>query len=303
MRTIAILMVCAAFAEAGCIQLDSGRILAGDLASAIPLFRAVDPATTLGFSPLPGAERVLSSHELRLIAQRAGIEIGAAETSDLCVQRHVRPLSREDVQSALVQALDTPGAEIELIDFSNQPLPLGRVEFHLASLNKPPRSAPRSPVIWRGRLIYDAEHTASVWAQVRITVETTWFVAEGSISTGGVIRAEQVQVAHGLEFPYSAEPFRSADEIVGKIARRSIPAGQRFLPNAIEEPADVTQGQKIRVKSDGRWSFSNTGCGRAIIREEGRQRFGAQSLHRPELPGGGPRKRTGRRANCPRNLT
>jgi len=245
-------MICAAFAEAGCIELDSGRILAGDLAAAIPPFQALDPATALGFAPLPGAERVLSSRELRLLAQRAGLEIGAAAIPDLCVQRHVRPLSREDVQNALVQALETPSAEIELIDFSDQPLPLGRVEFHLASLNKPPASASRSPVIWRGRLIYDAGHTASVWAQVRITVERTWFVAEGNISTGTLIRAEQVQAAHGREFPFPAEFFRSADEIVGKIARRSIPAGQRFLSSAIEEPADVTQGQKTRVKvTDG----------------------------------------------------
>jgi flagella basal body P-ring formation protein FlgA len=248
MRTIAILTICAAFAKAGCIQLDSGRILAGDLAAAVPLFQALDPATTLGFSPLPGAERVLSSRELRLLAQRAGLEIGAATIPDLCVERHVRPLSRDDVQNALVQGLDTPGAEIELIDFSNQRLPVGRVEFRLASLNKPPISAPLSPVIWRGRLIYDADHTASVWAQVRITVERTWFVAEGDISTGAPIRAEQIRAAHGREFPFPAAPFHSPEEIVGKIARRSIPGGKRFLASAIEEPVDVTQGQSVRVK-------------------------------------------------------
>jgi flagella basal body P-ring formation protein FlgA len=228
------------------------------LLSAVSQFQALDPATPLGFTPLPGAQRLLSSRELGLIARQHGIEIGDGQViSSVCVERQVRPLAREDIQSALVQALGLPDIKIEVIEFSNQPLPLGRLEFPIAGLNKPSASMPQSPVIWRGQLVYDHTRSASIWAKVRLEVERTWFVAAENIPAGTTIRSEQLRAASGPEFPFQGPSFGSAESIVGKVARRNISAGQRILPSAVEEPADVTKGQKVRVQViDGLASLS-----------------------------------------------
>jgi flagella basal body P-ring formation protein FlgA len=249
MRSIAILVIFAALADAACVAVSSGKILAGDLAAAVPLFEGIDPGTPLGFAPLPGTQRVLSSRELTLIARRHGLEIGLAQPiPDMCVQRLVQPYSRENVKNALIQSLGVLAAELELIEFSSQPLPPGQLEFRLSGLSKPPESAPESPVIWRGRLIYDGHNSVAIWARVCITVQSSWFVATENISAGAAIRAEQVRTVNGRVFPYPAAASSSTEEIAGKVARRAILAGQRIIPNAIAEPADVAKGEKVRVK-------------------------------------------------------
>jgi len=249
MRQVAIVIFWASLAQAECIEVDSPKIRAGDLAEAVPLFQGVDATAMVGFSPVPGAERVLSGRELALFAERQGVQAQAGAISNVCVKRRIRPLSREDLQNAMMRTLQDGSIQVELLAYSNQLLPPGRLEFKLTGLNKPPVSAPQTPVIWRGSLIYDGDHTSSVWAQVRIGVERSWVVAKENISEGAIITTEQVQTVQGREFPFPAEFLSSAGAVAGKLARKTILAGQKLLPGAIEDPPDVTRGQKVGVKS------------------------------------------------------
>ena len=57
-----------------CVAVAADRILARDLASANPRFAALDPSIEIGFSPRPGAMRVLRSGELRALARRHGVD-------------------------------------------------------------------------------------------------------------------------------------------------------------------------------------------------------------------------------------
>src|SRR5579862_4138361 len=124
MRTIAVFAVMAGLARAACVAVPSSKILARDLSNAIPLFQALDPGAIIGLAPLPGTVRVLSSRDIFLTARRYGLAFPGGETApSLCVERMVRRLSIEEVRAALLSALDIVGARLEILEFSNQPLP------------------------------------------------------------------------------------------------------------------------------------------------------------------------------------
>jgi flagella basal body P-ring formation protein FlgA len=247
MKIFSIFLLCAALADAECVAVAHERILAKDLAPAVPMFQALDPETALGFAPLAGTRRVFSGHELRLIARQHSIDAPEAGVPDLCVTRLVTPLLREQIEKALEKSLAMPDARIEILDFSSQPLPLGALEFRLSGLARPPAAQPENPVIWRGRLVYDGNRSASIWAKVRISVERTWLVAAEDIAARQPIRSEQIRTESNRVFPFPATEPLSADSVAGKLAQRTIHPGQRIAANALQDAPDVTRGETVRV--------------------------------------------------------
>jgi flagella basal body P-ring formation protein FlgA len=250
MRAIWISFALAVLARAGCLAVSSDQIMARDLRDAVPFLEKLDPETPLGFSPLPGTQRILSARELTLIAQRHGLTLisSGGLMPNVCVERAVRPISREEMKSALVAALGTADTELELIEFSEQPAPPGRLEFRRAGLNKPPLLAPEAPVLWRGRLIYDGQRSVMVWARVKITVDRVVLVASEDIAIGAVLGAGQIQEVQERQFPFVEPSPLARDEIIGKIARRVIPAGRKFAPGALGEPTDISRGDLVHVR-------------------------------------------------------
>lgn len=249
MRSVAILAVVGGLARAACVAVPSGNILARDLSRAIPMFQALDPDTILGFAPFPGVVRLLSSRDVVLTGRRYGLAIPAGETvPSVCVERTVRHLSNEEVRAALLSALAIADVRLEVLEFSNQPFPPGRLEFQRAGLNKPPENNAETSVIWRGKLIYDAQRSLAVWARVRISVDAEILVATETIPKGAVIRAEQLATTRVRQFPV-LELARAPLVIVGKIARRTLAAGQPIGPDALDEPKDVLQGETVHVEA------------------------------------------------------
>src|ERR1035437_3513680 len=69
-------IACAAPVEQrACRDVESERILARDLAAAIPAFRALAPQLPVAFAPLPGSRRIMQVSELVSLARRNSIEI------------------------------------------------------------------------------------------------------------------------------------------------------------------------------------------------------------------------------------
>jgi flagella basal body P-ring formation protein FlgA len=249
MKTILIVIASTVLAHAVCITVSSPRIVAGDLVEAVPLLRSLDPATPLGFAPLPGTERIFTGRQLLLTLRRYFVNSDSrAVIPDVCVEREAFSISSADVKEALISALGIADANIDLIDFSRQPLPSGHLEFHREDLSKPPVSAPNTPVIWRGKLVYDGQQSASIWAKVRVSVERTWFVAAEDIPASAVIRADQVWTITGPQFPDLGPFLASPDSIVGKVARQGIPARHRFAPSMLSDVPDVQKGGRVHVK-------------------------------------------------------
>jgi len=255
MRTLSLVIILAGLAHGDCIAVRADRIVAGDIAVSVPQFQALDPSTQVGFTPLPGTRRVISARELRSIAVRNGVSPGEL-IQDVCVERQVSPIDRDALEQALIESLGIDEARLELIDFSNQPVPQGRFEFRISALPRP-SAAEQSGVIWRGRIVYDGERSFALWARVRITVNRPVFVATEDIAAGAVIRAEQVQSRIVRQmFPLSVA-VESLDEIAGKAARRRIAAGQRIVPGLLEQPKDVLKGNQVHVRViDGLASLS-----------------------------------------------
>jgi flagella basal body P-ring formation protein FlgA len=252
------LAAAAAPAQGACVPVSSEKILAGDLVDAVPLLRELAPDTLVGYAPLPGTLRVVSGRELTLIALRHGVVLGDAP--DVCITRASRVITQAEMQAALEAALGIRDAKLEIEEFSSQPLPPGRLEFQRSTLSQPPLIAPDSPVIWRGRLVYDQHHSAAVWAKVRITVDRSIFVAAQDIAAGATIRGDEVKTATVTEFPFSAATLDSPAGIAGKVARRIIRAGQRITPAALEEPKDVVRGDIVQVRVvDGQATLSFDG--------------------------------------------
>jgi flagella basal body P-ring formation protein FlgA len=250
MRTIAIFAAVCGLARATCVGVPSSRIFARDLFQAIPLFQALDPETIIGFTPFPGTVRVFSSRDVVLIGHRYGIGFPPGETApSVCVERIVRQLSSEEVRAALLSALDLSGASLEVLEFSNQLFPPGRVEFLRGAWNKPPGNNPQTAVIWRGKLIYDEQRSLVVWAKVRMSVDREIFLATETIPKGAVIRAEQVAAARIRQFPPAGLSPSLPLMVIGKVARRMLPAGQPIVADALDELQDVLRGETVHVQA------------------------------------------------------
>lgn len=256
MRILAILVVIAGMAgepglsRAACLTVPSSQILARDLAPTIPAFRALDPETLIGFAPFAGTVRVLSSHDVVLIGHRFGLVFPPGEAApSACVERMVHHLSEPEMMTALRAALDMEGATLEILEISNQPVPPGRLEFERTFLSKPPVNAPQTPVIWRGKLIYDDQRSLMVWAKVRISVDHEIFLARETIPKGAVIRADQVATDHIRQFPSIELSPNTPFMIVGKIARRTLPAGQPIVAEALDDLKAVFRGERVHVEA------------------------------------------------------
>ncbi|MGA2880388.1 MAG: flagellar basal body P-ring formation chaperone FlgA [Bryobacteraceae bacterium] len=250
MRTAAVFAILAGLARAACVAVPSSNILARDLATAVPSFQALDPDEIIGFAPFPGTVRVLSSHDVVLTGRRYGLAFPPGETApSVCVERIVHHLALEEVRASLLAAFDNADVRLEVLAFSNQPFPPGRLEFQRATLNKPPGNNPQTPVIWRGRLLYDDQRSLVVWAKVRISVDGDIFLATESIPKGAVIRADQVATAHVRQFPSSELSPTLPLAVVGKIARRILPAGQPIVADALDDFKDVFRGETVHVQA------------------------------------------------------
>ncbi len=250
MRMIAIFAIVAGLAEASCITVPSSDILARDLSTPIPLLRTLAPDTIIGLAPFPGTVRVLSSRDVVLIARRHGLAFPPGETAPtVCVERIVRRLSPEEVKTALLSALDVAGVRLEVLAFSNQPLPPGRLDFQRAGLNKPPGNDPEAAVFWRGKLVYDDQRSLMVWAKVKISVDRDVFLATETIPKGAVIRADQVVTTRMRQFPLP-EPARGLPLVpAGKVARHALPAGQPIVAEELDDLTDVLRGETVHVQA------------------------------------------------------
>ena len=247
MRTILIASVFATVAQAGCVAVSSDKILVRDVGEAWPFLQVIDPETPIGFAPRPGVQRVLSIRELILFAHAHGLEPGNEAIPSICVERVVRPISPEEMRAAILSTIGATDIDLEVLEFSREPLPPGRLEFRSVQLGRPPGENPDIPVIWRGILHYDSQSSLSVWAKIKVSVGCIFLVAAEDVPAGTLITAAQVKEVPGRQPPFPTSPIQTSPSIIGKVARRNIRAGQRFPADALEEPNEISKGDMVHV--------------------------------------------------------
>ena len=250
-RMVPLLVAAITLGRAQCVPVSGERILARDMAQAAPVFAGLPPELALGYVPAAGARRTFSVAELGRLARRYGLAEPAGEA---CFTRTLDTLTRESVERALRAIL--PGARIEIVDFSRQPVPPGELRFPLSGLCPPSASAPEVPLVWRGYAGPPGENGLAVSAKVRIHMAGTRLVAAEELMPGR--RIEQAQLR--LE-PYEGPPgWLDVSQVVGRAPRNSIPSGTVIEARMLTEGLDVLRGERVRVE---------VSCGRARVLLDG----------------------------------
>jgi flagella basal body P-ring formation protein FlgA len=246
---IAILLSASRLAAAGCIPVEGDRILARDLARAVPAFTAIDPEQDIAYAPAAGARRLVGIAELQRWASRYGVVLGAV-ANETCFERALSTLNPDRLRDAITAAVADASVRVEIVDYSRYPLPQGELVFSRAGINGSAATRPDIPVIWRGRLRY-AERSIPVWAKVRLTASRTWVEAAGLLVVGHPIAMEQLRLRTGDQFAFAASAAAAIKEVAGKLPKRTIRTGEAIQPALLTEPKEVERGDSVAVTVDG----------------------------------------------------
>ena len=234
-----------ALPSSACMPIGADRIVAADLARAIPEFAAAPPETNIGYAPSPGTRRIFHIDELRRLAARFGTRLTTEH--EVCFEWPLAPLSPQDAIHAMKQALQLPDARIDIMELGRRSAPRGEIVFPLLGLS--PAADRRSGLaLWRGFVRYGSGRRVDLWARVRISAPTDRVVASSAISAGHIIESADVRLETIADFPLWNGVARRLDDVVGRIARRSIPAGQAVLRTELAEPLSVKAGDNVEVE-------------------------------------------------------
>lgn len=221
-----------------CLPVSGERILAGDLAQAVPVFAAIAPELALGYAPAPGARRTYGAAELARLARRYGLAVEPG--MEACFVRPVETLTGARVAAALRAAM--PMARIEVVEFSRQPIPAGELRFPVSGLRADQSTS--SPLLWHGVVSASGQDDFPVWAKVRIQISGKRVTATEALAPGRPIERAQLR-----EEPYEGPPgLPDLSQIVGWVPRRPIPAGAAIERQWLDVPADVVRGERVRVE-------------------------------------------------------
>lgn len=238
-------VVPAVLALTGCLEVDGPRILAADLARADAAFSALDPSASFGFTPAPGARRILDAAELKRLAGPAGVDL--APPARLCVARAAEPLSRERVIEAMHASLGESSARIEIAELSRFLVPRGTVEFPLAGLGRPAAARPDEMVLWRGYVRYDERRRFPVWARVRVRVRSVRVVAARRLRAGEAADPGSLRVEDAEVFPPHEPLACSIEQVAGRVLRAAVAEGAPVALRLLAQPREVERGDRVRI--------------------------------------------------------
>jgi flagella basal body P-ring formation protein FlgA len=220
-----------------CVPVDGPKLLARHIATMMAEFAQVPPDTELGYAPLPGVVRTMRGDELQRVASKHGITI-ADPGSSLCFAWPMQPIEPTEAASAMRKALP-PNTRIEVLELSRIPAPAGALEFPLEALQGS---------VWRGVVHYSATGRFDVWARVRITAKQTRVVTLAPLRSGEMITAGQLKEEEFEDAPVVGL-VASIDDAVGKISKRTLPAGSHLKTQFLDHPAAVAKGDTVRLRA------------------------------------------------------
>jgi len=247
MRHIVCLGLAAALiAAAQCVEVAGDRIRAGDIAASVPEFSNRPPEMEIAISPLPGAVRHLRAVELSHV-------LGSPVSDGVCVVRRMRRLNVDDIAAAMRSSIPDPNVRLSVVDFSHSAVPLGIVEFPLSGLAQGTTPSSVTPVIWRGRVRYDAGRTAAVWARLNVSTTSQVLIASRQIRAGEPLTAADVE-EKTIDCPSLVPPQAiNLETLANSETSRDIPRGAIIGRSMLRARAAVRKGDTIRVavKSPG----------------------------------------------------
>jgi flagella basal body P-ring formation protein FlgA len=250
MRLPVLILLCwtagiAAAQEPACRAVEGERILGRDLAAAIPAFAAMPADALLGTAPIPGSRRVFHSSEILALAQRYSLSIPAAQ--DVCFEWAMAPLDQSRALEAMRASLNLADAQIQIAESSASRVPPGRIEFPRDRLATPSPDQ-RSPVLWRGDVVYGDNRRFAIWARVDIKVPCNRLVATENLKSGEPIKASQLHSSASTCFPGPAGTALSVETAAGMAPLRFLPAGSEVRPELLAAANDVNRGDMVEIE-------------------------------------------------------
>jgi flagella basal body P-ring formation protein FlgA len=233
------MIIAATLAVGACLAVGaaSDHVLARDLVPAAPELSAIPPETPLALAPAPGVERVFRLPELRRLALAWKL---SPPERELCVTRPVAPPDPALLLSAMRAQL--PGARIEILEISQQPVPQGELEFPLSGLRQAQGAA-----WWSGSVRYAGQHRFTLWVRVKVAVTVVRVVAATTLPPGRSIDASLLRVESREEFPASGF-LAAVEEAAGKAPRRAIAPGTPLRAEWLEPARAVERGDTVKVE-------------------------------------------------------
>lgn len=232
-----------------CTPVAGDRIVAGDIAPEVPVFARLDPKLVIGLSPFPGTRRIVTAHELDALARRNGA-LSEGPLTDVCFERALTPLTAEQIRAAMNSSMMSStgirDASIEVIDFPRQGIPSGQLEFPRSGLTPPPVSRPDGPAFWRGVVRYSPQHTMAIWASVRLSIRRKLLTAARGIPRGAVVSGDDLAEVERNIFPFTPH-LETQGDALGRVARKTIPAGAPISPLLLEVPPDIARGDTVHM--------------------------------------------------------
>lgn len=233
-------------AQTPCTAVTGDQITGADLARAVPALAAIPPRVPVAPSPQPGGSRIFYLPELQSIASR--FRLALAGPAEACFQLALEPLNRDRVLDAMRKALSMPEARIELADTSSVPVPVGSIEFTRDRLSVPASPDQRTPVLWRGDVIYGGGRRFAIWGSVRITAPVARVIAAEPLRAGVPIRTGQTRLELVEAFPNSSAAPLSPEQTIGMTPVRPIAAGAEVRSDNLTRPNDVNRGDLVHVE-------------------------------------------------------
>lgn len=246
---LVLIAIVALTANGACLKLSTDKIRVGDLARALPAFAAADLDQVISFSPVPLVQRVFTARELVQLGRRFRVQIDATSVTNVCFEREAAPLGKEQIESAVLEALNRDDVEIDVVDFGRAVYPSGKLSFSLNSAVRPQESQADEPTIWRGILKTNEGQSFGCWAKVRVTLEGLRVVAKRQIKKGDLIKDDDIALL-GIKYSPLLDPYlASIEQVAGKISKRDLTAGGRLVAADLEEPKHVLGGDFVHVTS------------------------------------------------------
>ena len=229
----------------GCEFVSGEQIFGADLARILPMFAAMPRDTVIGYSPAPGARRILQIAELKRIGAAYGISVPV--DSRACFEWKLQRLTEDAIRGAIRESLKTPEARVEILAMSNAPAPEGTLVFPQSGLTAATNTDPSTPVTWRGYILYQSPRRFSVWVRVRMAATMTRVIAVKSLAAGKPVEKDQVRIETFEDFPLRNDTARTLEEVVGRMALRPLRAGLPIRRADLAEAFLVERGDMVEV--------------------------------------------------------
>lgn len=229
----------------GCLAVHGESILAGDLASADPVFSVLDPQLNLGPSPMAGARRIYRTQELAALVRRN--RLPSTTLHEVCFEWPAQTLSQAILALAMARVLECDAGAIEIVEYSRYPAPPGELIFAREDLAVVPGSGGRLQ-LWRGFIRYGAGRRFPVWARVRISLPAMRIVALVALLPGQPIQASQLELRSIPGASVDGIFVASVRQVTGHVPVTRIEPGIPIRIADLKAKPDIVAGDEVQVE-------------------------------------------------------